>query len=193
MRVTIVPVERKRSVCAILVDEEEWRQIHTDIFGKKPEIPAIPGPEELAALVDLLELQGVRKYVLNKLSRRSYPSAELEKLLAERLVSEPTVNRILTECRQYGYINDEEWTERFISAQMRKGQGPHVIQQKLRAKGVSAPALPNEQLSQIQALLQTKYRTKNLKDPKERQKVVASLARRGFDFDAIRAGLDLPI
>ncbi len=186
MQVSVVPAERQRSVLIILVDEEECRHIHTDIYGNPPPLPFVPTREALIDTLNQLERQGARKYVFNKLARRSYPSAELEKLLIDRLVSEQTITSILNECKQNGYINDQEWTERFIAGQVRKGHGPHLIQQKLRAKGVSAQTPPDDQNQQIQTLLQTKYRNKDLKNPKERQKVTASLARRGFDFEAIR-------
>ena len=189
MHVLVLPTQGRRHLLTILVDEEEWRFVHIDIFGKTLHLPCVRTQEDLTEALSRLELQGVRKYVLNKLARRSYPSAELEKLLTERLVSEPIRALILNECRHNGYLNDSEWTERFVASQMRKGQGPRAIQQKLRAKGVAAPSLPNEQHAQIQTLLETKYHNKNLSDPKERQKVTASLIRRGFDFDAIRTGL----
>ena len=142
--------------------------------------------------LSLASYEQVKKYVYNKLARRSYPSSELRHLLCEQAAANDLIERVIDECQSHGYINDEEWTERFIASQARRGKGPHVIKQKLRAKGVEVKTegIASDQTAQIQELLTTKYRTRDLQNPKERQKVAASLVRRGFDFEAIRSALD---
>ena len=70
MDIVVVPREGKRHTLTIMVDEEEWRHIHTDIFGKSVQIPFAQTTADLQEAFTRLELQGTRKYVLNKLAQR---------------------------------------------------------------------------------------------------------------------------
>jgi regulatory protein len=93
-----------------------------------------------------------------------------------------------------GVIDDEAWVASFVRSQSKRC-GLRIIQQKLRAKGISAdtssfagdsPAAENEA---ILHLLNTRYRKKDLSQTKEKQKVIASLMRKGFAYQQIIAAL----
>jgi regulatory protein len=93
-----------------------------------------------------------------------------------------------------GFLNDDEWTASFVRGQSNRKVGPRAIAQKLASKGVRGEKLeqalenswnPSEQKALITSLLKSRYAKKNLSDFKERQKVIASLMRKGFDFSAI--------
>jgi regulatory protein len=125
------------------------------------------------------------------IAQKMYHSAELRAALLKRLIPEESITAIVKELTDLGYLDDSEWTASFIRGQQRKGKGPRAIQHKLRQRGIAYEHLnedltnPEKQREQLAALLNTKYKTRNLKDPKERAKVMTSLARRGFHTEQI--------
>lgn len=72
-----------------------------------------------------------------------------------------------------------------------------MILSKLRQKGLSPQTLshiepslsPTEEFNAIQHLLETRYRSKDLKDRKTRQKVFAALMRKGFSYEQVSHAL----
>lgn len=139
-------------------------------------------------------LATVKNYVVKRLSLRSFAVCELAKELRKKKVGENHIQTLLQEFSQLGYLNDETWLENFISACSRKKLGPHAIAQKLYQKGFPQSQIepliaaldPKESLAK---LLATKYKNRDLSDYKERQKVIASLCRKGFPLEDILAAL----
>lgn len=145
-----------------------------------------------------MEYQKVKHYVLKRLSAQNYHSKQLRKLLIERLVDETTIDRVIEECQAKGFLNDEQWLESFIRSH-RKRFGWPVIQKKLRSKGLSIDEIqaiqerwsnPEEERQTIQQLIETRYRSKNLSQFHDKRKVIASLMRKGFSYEAIFAALE---
>lgn len=194
MKITCVPHGSHRDVFVIEVDEEPRQEVHAAIFGKKPKLPLdFTSLEEFDEAFAVLEYRQAKQYVIRRLAAQQLPSTILADNLRERLVSEPVIEQLLEEFRSLGYINDEEWIEGFIRRQLRRKLGPRAIAQKLAVKGLKEESVEmvetvsseESQKELIQALLTTKYVKRNLSDAKERQKVVASLARRGFSLSVI--------
>ncbi len=194
MEIKWIPKEGRRGILTLLIDEDPIRDIHTSIFGRNPEFPKYSTLAEVETYLQTLEYKGAKNYALKRLSIKSQPSTEMEKALKERLVSEEIRNKIIDEFTQLGYLNDEEWIERFIRLQTIKRQGPKAIFQKLKAKGLSDDSItalleqhatPELQQAQLLYLLKSKYKSRDLTDYKQKQKVIASLLRKGFDFEQI--------
>ncbi len=188
------PKEGNKDRWEILVDGEKWREVHRAIFGRKPHFS--PSSEEnLQSIFDVFEYKRVKGYVLWRLSIQSYHSEQLAKLLRDRLVQNKTIDRVLQEYREMGFLDDELWLQSFMRTQQKR-YSLRLILSKLHAKGLSAETLqqlakewknPEEELQAIQHLLKTKYRSKDLTQYKNRQKVIASLIRKGYSFDQIQA------
>ena len=141
-----------------------------------------------------LEYRMAKLYALRRLSAQSLPSTTLARALRQRLVTEETIERLNEELKQQGYLNDEEWTASYVRGQIARKRGPKAIVQKLAHKGISeeqahsaleSASGADQQKQAIAKLIQTRYASRNLSDFKERQKVIASLARRGFDLSII--------
>jgi regulatory protein len=124
---------------------------------------------------------------LQKLSRRSYLCAEMRQILEEKEFSAEEITSTLGQLQEMGYLNDREWVESAIRREIRAQHGPGFIRQKLRFKGAPMDLVeeclpvvyPEElQLEIIQAL---KIKLKS----KEKQKLIASIARRGFQLSEI--------
>jgi regulatory protein len=124
---------------------------------------------------------------LQKLSRSSYLCAEMRQILEEKEFSAEEITSTLGQLQEMGYLNDREWVESAIRREIRAQHGPGFIRQKLRFKGAPMDLVeeclpvvyPEElQLEIIQAL---KIKLKS----KEKQKLIASIARRGFQLSEI--------
>ena len=197
MRVVFQQKESRRERFEVIVDEEKWREVHRSIFGRKPALPATSlesDLEQLQQLFDTYEYTRVRGYVLWRLSMQSYHSEQLIKLLKERLVQSHTIDRIINDCRSMGFLDDEVWLESFIRTHQKRSSHRSILN-KLRMKGISSETLmqlaleernPEGELLAIRHLIQTRYRSKDLHDFKIRQKVLASLARKGYAIENIR-------
>lgn len=189
MKVGCYPKEGKRGVLTIFIDGQPWREIHTTIFGRRPKIP-----KDVQTRFSQWELQRAKSYALNRLAKQNQPSNQLEKSLRDRLVTEPTIAKIIADCQRLGYLNDEEWMESYIRSQQARHLGPERILLKLREKGISREqalaALDKQDDAELRAgrirhLLTTRYRSRDLADYKERQKVIAALIRKGFSFSEV--------
>lgn len=199
MNISTIPKDGRRFVMTICVDDEPWQDVHVKIFGRSLSFPTCVTLEQLQEQFLTLEYTKVKKYALDCLAMRSYPSTELKKLLEKNLVTSKTIEKIIQEFSCAGYLNDDEWIERYIKAQLRRHVGPQIIISKLMKKGFTHQQAENwigalmdvgAIQNSIEHLLKTKYKSRNLSDYREKHKVFASLARKGFDISAIKAVLD---
>ena len=196
MKIEILPDDQERGVLHLSVDDEFYREIHTSVFGKRPKFSF--HESDLSEQFAQKEFERSRFFVMKKLSQRSYSSFELHAQLKERLVSQVTIDRVIEECAHLGYVDDKAWLEQFIQMQLLRKSGPKMIEAKLYQKGVPKsfyePVLVNlathkDQKEAIERLIQTRFRSKNLSDFKERQKVFGALVRKGFDFEVVKEAI----
>jgi regulatory protein len=194
LSITVTPKESIKERFEIHVEGNWWRDIHQTIFGRNPLPPKVSTLEEWGDAFNVWEYRSAKRYVIWRLSKQSYHSENLSKMLRERLVQGQTIKAIIDELISQGFIDDEAWVASFVRSQSKRC-GLRVIQQKLRAKGIStdtssfvddSAAAENDA---ILHLLNTRYRKKDLSQPKEKQKVIASLMRKGFQYQQIVAAL----
>jgi regulatory protein len=191
--------EERSSILTIICDGKPWRDVHTSIFGRRPTFSAnCRTIEDLREEFVAMEYQAAKNYALRRLSLQTMLSTALARSLKERLVSENTIKKLLVQLTDSRLINDEEWTASFVRTQTARKVGPRAIAQKLAGKGIKGMDLeqalenswdPTDQRAMILKLLNSRYAKKNLKDFKEKQKVIASLSRRGFDLSIILEAL----
>lgn len=196
MIIEITKKEFRRGVLTIVIDGDEWGEIHTSIFGQRPSLPdEISSLAEWSQVFQSLEYKHARHYALKRLGERAFYSAELAKSLRERLVSPPVIDQVIQHCQELGCLNDEEWIDAFVRGQLRRRSSVRAIAWKLQGKGVpptqakkaaEGKISPSNEKESIQRLLQTRYRSRDLQNRHEREKVFASLMRKGFNLDVIR-------
>lgn len=138
MNIEVLPKANSKLIYTIFIEEEPWVDFHTKIFGKTFKIPSCSSLADFENYFFSLEYTKAKKYVLDRLSQRNYPSMQLEQLLSKCFVSKSNINKILNEFIQQGYINDQEWIERFVEGQVRKGISPKGILYKLMNKGLKS-------------------------------------------------------
>ena len=144
------------------------------------------------------DYQTCRRYALKLLNVRAYTAFNLKKKLLEKEYSRESAEKVILECVERGYLNDRLWAESFARVQRGRKYGQSIIAQKLKMKGIE-DSLISEVLEKYQdeagdvenlkKLLQSRYRSRNLEEPREKQKVIASLLRRGFDYASILKSL----
>lgn len=191
--------------CLLLVwNEGEWEHpVSQKIFGKQPKCPLIATTlEECQLHFAKLEKELTHRYVLKRLALRNLPSFVLEQELAEHYISERTIKILLNQYIVQGYIDNEAWLKGFVAQHTRKHIAPQKILWLLRQKGAPEDMLAQaqewlkEENSQKQCqqaldkLLKTRFRSFNPDNPKEKQKIVANLARKGFSFENIQAAME---
>lgn len=194
--------ESRRGVLIIGIDGDDWREIHTSIFGQSPNFPdEITSLDEWSEAFHALEYKKARYYALKRLSEKAYYSGELTKSLRERLISPSTIERVIENCRELGFLNDEDWIDAFVRGQIRKRASSSAIAWKLQEKGVPTAQAkraareknsPSNEKESIQHLLNTRYRSRDLQERHEREKVIASLIRKGFQYNSIREAMKVP-
>ena len=191
--------EGRRGVLILYIDGEEWKEIHTAVFGRQPALNTeYESQSDLEEYFEKAEYRAATLFVLKRLSIKAYLSSELQNKLLEHDVSEATAERVIHECRRLGYLNDDDWLNGFVQRQLSRKLGPMAILMKLRAKGISQEKaeelvgmLDNTdgRKERITQLLTTRYRNRDLSDFKSREKVIAALIRKGFSFTDVKEAM----
>lgn len=172
----------------ILVDGEEWAQLDPKLYRKVDWPKVCHSLDEWKERFDDILRHAAKLYGVRLLSQRAVNSEQFRDKLLQKGFPEVLVEALLAEFEQAGYVSDYDWAESYYRGLQRKRYGPAAIRQRMRQKGVPAPIIEelmeqsdtDVERESIQELLETRYRNRNFKDLKERQKVMASLVRRGF-------------
>ena len=125
---------------------------------------------------------------------------ELRKKLTEALYTEDIIDRTIDYVKEYGYLNDERYATSYIK--LRKDSKSRLrIQNDLMAKGINKELLDNlftsvysETDDNPELIAIRKAIAKKTSDPstlswEEKQKLMASLYRKGFEIDKIKYSL----
>ncbi len=131
------------------------------------------------------------------LAARSRTEKEIEAYLRRNAYPETTVARVMARLYESGYLNDSTFAANWTASRNAKGLGERRIRMELRQKGVASStidaALSNLDDSAVLAsaikAAEKASRGRNLSSPADRQKTIAALARRGFDFSTVKQAL----
>lgn len=131
------------------------------------------------------------------LASRARTEKEIVEALRKNAYPENAIARVMQRLLEAGYINDRDFADHWTASRTSKGFGTRRISMELRQKGVN-PEEIDEILSHVdeEDLLegavkaaQKAARGKDLSNPSDRQKIIAALARRGFDFSTAHKAL----
>lgn len=149
------------------------------------------------------------------LSERSYPFAmekavallamrprtqqEIADALRKNAYPERTVARVMARLDEAGYINDTDFAEQWAASRTNKSMGSRRIRMELRRKGVDGEAIDealtaideDDMLSGALKAARKAASGKDITDPKDRQKILAALARRGYGYSEAKQALDM--
>ena len=150
---------------------------------------------ELSALTEAARAAQVREKAVELLSARPLSRKELvEKLTARprNREKEPLCGREAAEAAAdwlegLGYLDDGQYARAVAEHCAAKGYGPGRIREELYRRGALEGLSGPEEA--IDAFLQKKLRGAELSDPKVRRRAADALARRGYRWEDISAGL----
>ena len=131
------------------------------------------------------------------LASRARTEQEIVSALRQNAYPEQTIARVMARLYEEGYIDDAAFAEQWVSARTAKGMGVRRIRQELRLKGVSQHDIDEaldsvdeeETLDAAVRAAEKASRGRDLSDPTNRQKIIAALVRRGYDYSTAKTAL----
>lgn len=152
--------------------------------------------EEWQTLVDKINYSKAINKCYDLLSRRDHSVKEIKTKLL-RTVDENNAQRAIDRMIELGYLNDEKYAEKLLEYLIEnKRMSKAHIKQEMFKRGVPNEIISSlleyaeiDNVSSICDLIQTKYRNKlNAENGKE--KVIASLMRKGFSYSDIKSAFN---
>ena len=132
------------------------------------------------------------------LASRDRTEKEIVDALRQNAYPETAIAQVMARLQREGYLDDASFAERWTALRTTRGWGTRRIRQELCAKGVE-----REQIDRVlssadadsvaeSALMVARKAAKgrDMSSLASRQKVIAILVRRGFDFSIARKALD---
>lgn len=173
----------------ITTNEDFWAE---NFIKDKTEI----NDEEWQTLVDKINYSKAINKCYDLLSRRDHSVKELKTKLL-RTVDENNAQRAIERMIELGYLDDEKYAEKLLEYLIEnKRMSKAHIKQEMFKRGVPNDIISSlleyaeiDNVSSICDLIQTKYRNKlNAENGKE--KVIASLMRKGFSYSDIKSAFN---
>lgn len=152
-------------------------------------------------LRDAQRLDAALGHAYRYLSRRDRTVAEVEQRLADRDTDPATIAAAVAELRELGYLDDARYAQRFTEDRRHlDGWGDERIERRLREVGVPRPLIAAALAARdpdgptavetAAALLRRRF-PEPPETPRDRQRAIGMLARRGYSseeaHDALRA------
>jgi SOS response regulatory protein OraA/RecX len=155
------------------------------------------GEEEVEALTFAAKLIPAKEKAYQYLGYGDLSRKKLMEKLTRFGIEPPVAQAACDLMEEQGFVNDERLAHRLaVRFAETKRWGPRRILPELLQRGIPADLakeavaeLPVDYTESVAYYLQTKYRTGNLADRKERQRVTQGLMRLGFDYEDIRSAL----
>lgn len=134
---------------------------------------------------------------ISLLAARARTEKEIVDALQKNAYPESIIAKVIARLHEAGYIDDAQFAEQWTASRTTKGLGSRRIRMELRQKGVDAQQIDLALLSMDDdAVMDSAFkaaqkasRGKDLSSPADRQKILAALARRGFDFSLAKKAI----
>ena len=191
--ITKIETQKNKSRVNIFVDDSFFCGLNKEtavIFGLKENKEI--DEEKIKVAIFESEVKSAFEKSLDYLGRRMYTKKELIERLTQKGYTKEVSEKVIEKLEEYRYIDDKLFAKQFFQS------NPHlskkVLKGKLMQKGVANDIISeiiDERTGESEfdlCLLQAKkyLKSKKINDIKDIQKMQASLARKGFDFDTIK-------
>jgi regulatory protein len=144
----------------------------------------------------------VLECALRFLAYRARSAAEVHDHLMSRGYSAAAAGAALEKLHSLRYLDDKSFAHDWAAARfVSRGYGPRKIEQELHAKGISDAVIrdvlreicgPPSEEKRARRLLERKFDSENLADPKVARRAAGFLQRRGYTLPVIGAVLKYP-
>ena len=196
---TISSVRRVHGRATLTLSNGETLAMPRAMLRERPYKRGVPFDR---AAFDSFILERSYSFAMDKaislLAARSRTEKEIVSSLQKNAYPEQIIARVMARLTEAGYLNDADFAEHWASSRTNKGLGSRRIRMELRQKGVSQEEI-DAALSALDSddviggaikIAEKAARGKDLSSPADRQKIMAALARRGYDFSIAKQALN---
>lgn len=186
----IVPVDKRRS--KVVLDEDFTLVLYRGEL-KKYGIEEGESLEEetYQEIVNVVLKKRARERVLFLLKSADKTEQELVRKLKDGGYPSEAIEYAIGFVKEHRFINDENYGKRYVEFNSRR-KSEKQIQYDLQRKGLDKEMIrdilkeqPVNEEAQIQAYIRKKCRNVENMDRKDKSKVIAALARKGFSYEAV--------
>lgn len=186
----IVPVDKRRS--KVILDEDFTLVLYRgDIKRFKIEEGKLFSEEAYEELLHEVLFKRARERVLFLLKSSDKTEQELIRKLKDGGYPKEAIDYAIGFLKEHRFINDENYGRRYVEYNSGR-KSEKQIRYELQRKGLDKEVIrdileeqPVDEESQIKAYIRKKCRNPEEMDRKDRSKVIASLARKGFSYEAV--------
>lgn len=190
-----VVIEERGSLLELICEGEKIRTCDKKLFFKQLNMREYGSKDDFESHFFEIEYKVAFAYSLRKIASKSIHSKELRQLLQKKLITEATIQRILSTFSEKKWLKDEEWLQFFVEKLVKQGKSAHEIFHKAKMRGIEKTALlpffQNSTRAKEALSILIRKRYPQLLDKKSpvpmKEKAMAALFRKGFSFDDIRA------
>ena len=191
---TVTDIARQHSVNILTLSDGSTLRMPHGMFEQSPWRIGRPITKEaFEAWMAENEYKACMERAGRSLSAKNRTENELRDTLHQAGFRDVSVDRVLARLTEVGYIDDAAFSAAWIKHRTAGGYGENRIRQELRMKGIDEEIIRAAFLTQSEeeprdaayTAAVKAARGKDLSSYKDRQKIKAALARRGFDFDTI--------
>ena len=199
--VTVRSVSRERAFACILLDTGErfWLRAD-DLYGSDITEGASFGQEEFLQKIRVLQYPRALNHAVAMLARRACSRGEILSRLLSRRYTEDVAELVLYKLEKEKLLDDEAFTDQWIRFRTGRGYGRSVIRRELKMKGIpeemidSAFAMLDPEEEEDAAVRLARKAWNRIRPGedirKARQKVIASLVRKGYGWDEARSAAE---
>ncbi|MEZ4530230.1 MAG: regulatory protein RecX [Thermomicrobiales bacterium] len=157
------------------------------------------GQDRLDAILAQDAIDRAVTTAMRALEQRMQTGKELRTRLLRKGFDPAAIDAALERLAKYGYLNDERFAELWIENRLaHRPRSKRMLEQELRQKGVDREivqeTVASSEIDDRAAALDLATRrlksVQGLPPQEQRKKLTGILARRGFDYGAIRAALE---
>ena len=126
------------------------------------------------------------KYLYKLISYKDYLEAEIIKKLKKKEVNPIIIEELISEFKEYGYIDDNRYIETYIYFSINKLTGPYKIKNKLLFKGANIEIVEEELEKQYPREKQKENLRKLIsKSSKDGDKLISFCVRKGYSLNLV--------
>ena len=198
--VTVSGIRRIEGRAILTISNGEVITMPRSMLKERPYKSGMPFDQEKhEAFIQSRAYTFATEKAVSFLATRARTEKELVDALRRNAYPESAIARVMAYLTEAGYMNDTAFAEQWTAARASKGLGKQRIRAELRRKGVGQDDI-DEALGGLDGELllqgavkaaQKAAKDKDLSSPANRQKVLAALARRGYDYALAKEALEL--
>lgn len=140
----------------------------------------------------------IRRHALFLLTRRDHTSQELRQKLSRKDYPTAEIETVLTSLEATGLINTVRFAESYTHYRRAKGYGPRRIAMELQSKGIAEAVIAeqvkitdNAWFTEIRTIWRKHFKGRQPADQRERARQLRFLYNRGFTQDQIKSVFEI--